>query len=156
MKQRKRHVIEAVRKIELGEYLTVRAAAKATGIPRSTLYQACECLGVESYETARRRERSVRARSAARDVRRGMSVRAAARAHSVSPKLVASLIPGASQGRPRRVPLEEVAAIWPEVLVRRVSAEDLGRRWGVTGSAVRHAARKLGLAKCGCGRVGAS
>lgn len=143
----------AVELVRTGEVDTFVEAARRTGASPAAVAEACGRRGIESRAAIRRRESSQKRHRAVALVRRGLTREAAAAELGVSHDLVnnACCRAGLAGGKGRRAKFDRAAlrAVWHLVLRRELAVKDLAERWGVSSSAIRQAAKALGLPPTG-------
>lgn len=144
----------AVELVRSGEVSTFLEAARRTGAAPSTVAEACERRGIESAIGVKRRAASRLRHRAVALVRGGMSIREAAAQLGVSRPTVSDActhagVEGRRGGHPPMIDRAALRAVWHLVLRRELAVKDLAERWGVSSSAIRQAAKALGLPAVG-------
>ncbi len=153
-------VREALRLVQSGEVRTIAEASRLAGANPKTVAKACERRGVVSSVAGQRRKASRMRSLAVEMVRRGATLTLAASTLGISTATVSDACSAAGvEVRRGATPLIDKAvlrAAWHLVMAGEVSMEELGKRWGVTASGVRKAAKRLGLPATGraCGPWG--
>ena len=140
----------AVDLLRRGEVDTIRKAAAITGAARSSVAEACVRRQIVSRTKAARQRATQQRERGAELVQEGLTVTAAASLLGVSPPTVqrACRSAGVEYPRSRRRVIDRAALrrVWHLVIRGELTTGDLARRWGVSRSAIRQAARSEDLA----------